>query len=184
MEEIHEDDSRDELSNEWELKTLELDRTSSELRDMGEIVIDYENRYARLESVIAGDQKRNAELAQLSDARRKIKKQKGRAETCKSRYCCITTYDTNVNWVACDECFEWFHTFCQCMTQSKEHDLSEQYICLSCSGKENEISEFRDKISALLSEEDDMKRDIVCLKAECNDLKAKLEAKCREKEKN
>ena len=52
---MQKDDSRDQLSSEWELKSLELDRRSSELRDLGETFIDYENRYARLEAVIAGD---------------------------------------------------------------------------------------------------------------------------------
>ena len=69
------------------------------------------------------------------------------------------------------------------MAQSEEHNLPEEYVCLSCSGKEHEIAELIDKISTLLSEEDNLKRKNTRLKAECDNLNTKFDKRCEEKEK-
>ena len=114
------------LSNEWEVKSIELENKLQQLTEIGEAVVDLENRYARISAIVSGDVKRNSELAKLSELGKKGSRKKRTLDKCKSAYCCITTSDENVNWVLCDSCSNWFHTMCECMSNMDELQLSEE----------------------------------------------------------
>ena len=85
------------------------------MRELGESVIELENRCARLEAVVAGDSKKNTDLAKASESGRRSPKKKS-IEKCFGKFCCVTTYDSNTNWVQGDNCLGWYHTFCEGMS--------------------------------------------------------------------
>ena len=62
---------RDQLSNDWEVKSLELEQKLSQLRKIGESIVKLENCSACLEAVILGDSKTNSYLAKASEIGRK-----------------------------------------------------------------------------------------------------------------
>ena len=57
------EERQQEISNDWELKSIELEDKTRKLREIGEEFVEIENRCARIESVVAGDQKKNLELS-------------------------------------------------------------------------------------------------------------------------
>ena len=181
------EEHQQEISYEWELKSIELEDKTRKLREIGEEVVEIENRCARIESVVAGDPKKNLELSKVSDTGRKSKK-RAAIEKCSSAYCCITHHDANVQWVQCDKCEMWFHTFCECMSAQEELTISdtEVYECLSCS-KVDVTEDFdkilNEKVAKLIEEEDQVKTDTVKLQAECDSFRSKFDSVVGEREK-
>ena len=48
-------------------------------------------------------------------AKRSYKKPKKESENerCKPVICCISKYDSNINWTECEKCLNWVHCLCE-----------------------------------------------------------------------
>ena len=131
-------EERQTKMQEWQASSLLLSEKFQRLQNIGEAVVETENRIARIEAVLNSKFNDNARIARLSE---KASSRRKAHEKCNSLIRCITVLDTSVNWVQCDNCDNWLHTICECFTPEEELSVNniETYICLNCRdiGKED-----------------------------------------------
>ena len=68
-------------------------------------------------------------------------------------------------------CEEWFHSICEALTPIEEISIGE-YTCVNCSGLEDRLDIFTEKINKLVDEEDILNQEIIQLREMCDNLKS------------
>ena len=101
-------------------------------------------------------------------------------ERCKSVVCCISKYDSNINWIECVKCLNWVHCLCKGIFSqgtSLSDDADSQ--CLHCRSFITEKS-IRDYFVAKSNEKSErkgkLKLDITELKSQCEALKDSIDS--------
>ena len=184
----HRQDRRD-AEEEWEIASLAHSDAVEREKEHANDIIRMTNVLDRQEAVLANDLKKNEEISSLSVAntgRRKTGRAKKEiVEKCKSLSCIITSHDENVQWVECDQCMEWVHTLCEALTPVEQLAISDDstYVCQKCSGIKSIIEVIEEKVERLYSEKDKIRIQLVNLKTECDNFKARCERVMGPKEK-
>jgi hypothetical protein len=176
-----------ELSEDWELQSVKLQKKNDELKNLGPVTVDLQNRISRVQAAMGNCTTTEQEmLANYSEAKRQSSKRKGKKknykiEHCKAEHCVITKHDWNILWITCDQCRgpsdddgPWFHTLCEGWTMDDELVLDDgaAYACTKCE-KTTVIERQSMKMDALLEMEDKLYEEWVKLGYVCDELKGK-----------
>ena len=101
-------------------------------------------------------------------------------ERCKSVICCISKYDSNINWIECEKCLNWVHCLCEGIFSqgtSLSDDADSQ--CLRCQSYITEES-IKNDFAAKSKENSERQRklelDIAELKSHCETLKDSIDS--------
>ena len=110
-----------------------------------------------------------------SSRQKKRRGKKVTVEKCNSLTCIFNYHDINVRWAQCDMCDEWLHSRCESLTPVEQLMATDEssYICLRYFGKDNILEVLEKKIEFLLGEEETINLEIIGLKSDCDNLKAR-----------
>ena len=101
-------------------------------------------------------------------------------ERCKSVICCISKYDSNINWIECAKCLNWVH--CQCegiFSQGISLSDDADFQCLRCQSYITEDSiwnYFVAKSKENSERQRKLELDIAELKSHCEALKDSIDS--------
>ena len=101
-------------------------------------------------------------------------------ERCKSVVCCISKYDSNINWIECVKCLNWVHCLCKgifSQVTSLSDDADSRCLCCWSFITEKSIRDyFVAKSNEKSERQGKLKLDITELKNQCEALKDSIDS--------
>ena len=167
---------RADQEEKWECESEKLLEKEAELLYSGCIFIDFENLKDRFEARLSEDWPTLDNIAKNSYNK---PNKKSENERCKSVVCCISKYDSNINWIECIKCLNWVHFLCECVfSQGTSLSDDADFQCLRCRSFITEKSIW-DYFVAKSDENSERQRklelDIAELKSQCEALKDSID---------
>ena len=121
---------RADQEEKWECESEKLLEKEAELLHSGCVFIDFENLKDRFQGKLSEDWSMIVDIAKRSYNK---PNKDFENERCKSVVCCVSKYDSNINWIECSKCLNWVHCPCEgIFSQGTSLSDDADFQCLRC----------------------------------------------------